>query len=206
MSVERTETGVPIATSPDQPVGCCGGKFSLVKKILFGLLLLVAVFLAVVAIQPTEFTVERTTTISAPPSAVFQQVNDFHHWDAWSPWLDLDPQAKISFEGPSSGEGAIYRWSGNADVGEGSMTILESRPDELIRIKLEFIRPFAGANTVEFTFKPEGDQTSVAWSMFGNKNFVSKAICMFVSMDDMIGGKFDEGLARLKKVVEEGDK
>ena len=202
MSVERSETSVPIAASSDKPAACCGGKFSVVKRILLGVLLLVAVFLAVVAMQPAEFTVERTTTISASPAAVFEQVNDFHHWDAWSPWLDLDPQARISIDGPSSGEGAIYRWSGNADVGEGSMTILESRPDELIRIKLEFIRPFAGANTVEFTFKPEGEQTSVTWSMFGNKNFVSKAICMFVSMDDMIGGKFDEGLARLKKVVE----
>ncbi len=202
MSVQRTETGVPITTSPDKPAACCGGKFSVVKKILLCLLLLVAVFLAAVAMQPAEFTVERTAAMSASPAAVFEQVNDFHHWAAWSPWLDLDPQAKISFDGPSSGEGAIYHWSGNADVGEGGMTILESRPEELIRIKLEFIRPFAGANTVEFTFKPEGDQTSVTWSMFGNKNFVSKAICMFVSMDDMIGGKFDEGLARLKKVVE----
>lgn len=206
MSVERTETGATSAAAPDKPAACCGGKFSLVKKILLGLLLLVAVFLAVVAMQPAEFTVERTATMSASPAVVFEQVNDFHHWDAWSPWLDLDPQAKISFEGPSSGEGAIYRWSGNADVGEGSMTILESRPDELIRIKLEFVRPFAGANTVEFSFKPEGDQTSVTWSMFGNKNFVSKAIGMFVSMDDMIGGKFDEGLARLKKVVEGDEK
>jgi hypothetical protein len=45
------------------------------------------------------------------------------------------------------------------------MTIIGSRPSELIRIKLEFFKPFAGDSIAEFTFKREGNQTAVTWSM-----------------------------------------
>jgi hypothetical protein len=97
---------------------------------------------------------------------------------------------------------AIYSWIGNNEVGEGRMTIIESHPSDLIRIKLEFFKPFAATNTAEFTFKPEGNQTLVTWSMSGDKNFMAKAIHLFMNMDKMIGGQFDKGLAEMKSIVE----
>src|SRR5688572_23255939 len=90
-----------------------GKKSSIFKKILLGLAAVVVAFVVVVAVQPADFQVARSATIAAPPSAVFQQVNDFHHWQDWSPWAKLDPAAKNSFEGASSGTGAIFRWNGN---------------------------------------------------------------------------------------------
>jgi hypothetical protein len=178
----------------------------MLKKILITLVAIVVVFVVVVAMQPSDFRVARTATISALAPAVFAQVNDFHNWEAWSPWAKLDPAAKNSFEGPSAGIGAIFRWAGNKEVGEGSMTITESRPSDLIRIKLEFLKPFAATNSAEFTFKPDGDQTAVTWSMAGKNNFISKAICLFMNMDKMVGGKFEEGLAQMKSVVEAAPK
>ena len=174
----------------------------MIKKILIGLAVIVVVFVGVVAMQPSDFRIVRTATMSAPAPAVFAQVNDFHNWEAWSPWAKLDPAAKNSFEGPSAGIGAIFRWAGNKEVGEGSMTITESRPSDLIRITLEFLKPFAATNSAEFTFKPDGDQTAVTWSMAGKNNFISKAICLFMNMDKMVGGKFEEGLAAMKSIVE----
>ena len=109
---------------------------------------------------------------------------------------------KLTYAGPETGPGSSYAWVGNSEVGEGKMTILESKPNELVRIKLEFFKPMEGVNTAEFTFKPQGDQTLVTWSMFGPKNFISKAFCMFMSMDAMIGDQFDKGLQDLKKIVE----
>jgi hypothetical protein len=172
------------------------------KKILIGLAVIIAVFVAVVAMQPSAFRIERTATISAPAAVAFAQINDFHNWAAWSPWEKLDPAMKKTFEGAPAGTGAIYSWAGNDEVGEGRMTLTESRPNELIRIKLEFIKPFASTNTTEFTFKPEGDQTVVTWNMFGNANFMSKAFGLFVNMDKMIGSDFEKGLAQLKAVAE----
>ena len=117
-------------------------------------------FVVIVALQPSEFRVARSTTISAPPPAVFAQVNDFHKWEAWNPWGKIDPAMKQTYEGAPAGTGAIYTWAGNNEVGEGRMTITESRPSDLIRVKLEFFKPFAATNTAEFTFKPEGNQTA----------------------------------------------
>jgi hypothetical protein len=160
------------------------------------------VLVVVVAMQPSEFRVARSTTISAPPPAVFAQVNDFRKWEAWNPWGKIDPAMKQSYEGAPAGTGAVYTWAGNKEVGEGRMTIIESRPSEMIRIKLEFFKPFAATNTAEFNFKPEGNQTAVTWSMFGEKNFMAKAVHMFMNMDKMIGGQFDKGLASMKAAAE----
>lgn len=162
----------------------------------------VLVLLIFVALQPDEFRVSRTATISAPPSAVFPHVNDLHKWEAWNPWGKIDPAMKLTYEGAPAGVGAIYSWVGNSQVGEGRMTITESRPGDLVQIKLEFFKPFKGTNTAEFTFKPQGDQTAVTWNMWGKKNFMVKIFHLFMSMDKMIGGQFEKGLADMKAVVE----
>jgi hypothetical protein len=174
------------------------------KKILLVLAGLLAVFLVIVAFQPSDFRVVRTTTISAPAPAVFTPVNDLHKWQAWSPWEKIDPAMKRSFEGPAAGVGATYNWVGNSEVGTGKMTITESRPGELVRIRLEFFKPMAGVSMVDFTFKPQGEQTAVSWDMSGRNNFIGKAVCMFMDMEKMLGGQFEQGLASLKTLVETG--
>jgi len=171
-------------------------------KILIGVVAVVVVLAIVIALQPSSFRIARTTTIDAPPSIVFEQVNELRNWEAWNPWLKLDPDAKTTYEGPSSGSGAISRWAGNRNVGEGNMTIVESHPSDLVRFKLEFLKPFAATNTAEFTFKPQGDQTAVTWSMTGTKNFMAKAMHLVMNMDTMIGGQFEKGLADMKSIVE----
>jgi hypothetical protein len=172
------------------------------SKILIGIAALLGIFLVVVALQPAEFQVVRQASISAPPAAIFSEVNDFHRWNAWSPWAKLDPAMKQTHEGAASGQGAVYSWAGNSDVGEGRMTITESRPNELVRIKLDFLKPFEATNTTDFTFKPQGNQTLVTWTMAGEKNFISKAMCLFVDMDKMVGADFEKGLAALKSITE----
>ncbi|MGB7838428.1 MAG: SRPBCC family protein, partial [Terrimicrobiaceae bacterium] len=148
-----------------------------------------------------EFRVVRSAILSAPAQALFALVNDFHRWEAWSPWEKLDPALERSYDGAPAGVGAVYSWVGNNHVGEGRMTILESHPNDLIRIKLEFLKPFAATHTADFTFKPEGDRTRVTWNMFGEKNFLSKAIGLFMNMDKMIGNNFEQGLAQLESAA-----
>ena len=178
----------------------------MLKKILIGLVVIVGVFAVVVALQPSEYRISRSATVSAPAPDVFAQVNDFHNWEAWSPWAKLDPAAKATFEGPASGQGAVFAWSGNDKIGEGRMTLTESRPAELVRIRVDFVKPFAGTSTSEFAFKPEGERTAVTWTMSGHRNFIAKAMCLFVSMDKMLGGEFEKGLAQIKSVAETAKK
>jgi hypothetical protein len=174
----------------------------MLKWILLSVVGIVVVFIVVVALQPADFKIERSATLRAPANAAFAQVNDFQNWRAWSPWEKVDPALKRSYDGPKAGTGAIYAWQGNKDVGEGRMTITESRPGELVRIKLEFFKPFAATNTAVFSFKPSGDSTAVTWTMTGQNNFLSKAMCLFVDMDRMVGGMFEQGLAQMKTVLE----
>jgi hypothetical protein len=169
---------------------------------LAAIVVLCVMFVAVVAMRPSAFRVVRSAVITAPVSAVFAQVNDFHNWQAWSPWAKIDPAIKQTYAGAPAGTGAIYSWVGNGQVGQGTMTLTESRPNEFIRIKLEFHKPFKAMNTAEFTFKPEGDQTVVSWSMEGRKNFLVKAFGLFLSLDKMLGSEFEKGLANMKAVVE----
>ncbi len=178
----------------------------MLKIILIALAVIVAVFVVVVALQPAEFRVARSATMSAPAPAVFAQVNELRKWEAWNPWQKIDPAMKLTFAGPPAGNGASYSWVGNNQVGEGRLTITESRPSDLVRIKLEFLKPFAATNTAAFTFKPDGNQTSVTWSMEGRNNFMAKAINLCMNMDKMVGAQFEKGLADMKSVVESAAK
>jgi uncharacterized protein YndB with AHSA1/START domain len=174
----------------------------MIRKVLIGLVILVVAFVVIVAMQPSDFRVERSATIAAPAEVVFAQVNDLRAWEAWSPWAKRDPKMSRTFEGPPAGTGARHGWAGNQEVGEGRMTITESRPNELIHLRLEFIKPFACVNDVEFTFTPQDQNTSVQWSLWGKNNFVGKAMGLFMNMDKMIGGDFEAGLSGIKAVAE----
>ena len=173
----------------------------MITKLLILFALIAAGLLLLVAIQSSEFRIARTARIPAPVATVFARVNDLGQWAAWSPWARLDPAMKVSYDGAPVGTGASYAWSGNHQVGEGRSTIIESRPNELIRLKLEFVRPFAGTNDTEFTFEPDGNATVVTWSMSGKKNFVMKAVGLFMNCDKMCGGQFEQGFANLEAVL-----
>lgn len=197
---ESTET---TATTNAPESGCgCSWKSTL-KYVLLGIVALIAIFCVVVAVQPEDFRVSRSATMAAPQSAVFEQVNDLHKWEAWSPWAKLDPNAKFSYEGPTTGEGSKFSWDGNSDVGAGSMTIVGSQPDDRVALRLDFTRPMEGTCDVDFTFKPEGDETLVTWSMSGKNGFLAKAISLFIDCEAMAGGQFEQGLANMKQVVEQ---
>jgi hypothetical protein len=197
---ERLRATLPWRRDPSTPA--TGGFFAALGKIVLTLLVLVGVIVALTEAQPAEYRITRSATFDAPPSKAFEHVNNFHKWEAWSPWAKLDPAAKNTFEGPDAGTGAIFKWAGNNEVGEGNMILTESLPSERIKLKLNFVKPFEDTCDVEFTFKAKGDQTVVTWTMTGERKFLGKAICMVMNMEKMVGGSFEEGLANMKKVVE----
>ena len=172
------------------------------KTIAIVIAVLIAAVLVFAATRPDNFRVERSVTIKAPPEKIYPYFDDFNRWAVWSPWERLDPAMKRTFSGPPTGAGAVYAWQGNSKVGEGRMEILESSPSSKLLIKLDFIKPFEGHNTAEYTLVPSGDTTQVTWAMYGPAPFVSKLMGVFVSMDSMIGKDFEAGLANLKAAAE----
>lgn len=148
------------------------------------------------------YTVERRTTIDAPPSAVFERIVDLHRWEAWSPWEDLDPELRKTYGGPGEGVGATYEWQGNRKAGEGKMEITDVEPDQHVTIALSFLKPFKSESTTTLRLIPSGAGTEVVWHLEGPATFMTKLIGIFKPMDKMIGPDFEKGLRQLKTDAE----
>ena len=163
----------------------------------------IAIVLILASVKPATFRVERTAVVKAPPERVFPLIGNFHRWTGWSPWENRDPAMKRTYGGAESGEGAVYAWDGNKNVGSGRMEILEASSPSKIVIKLDFFKPFEGHNTAEFTVLSQGSATEVNWAMSGPAPFMHKVMQVFMNLDRMIGKDFEAGLANLKKAVEQ---
>jgi hypothetical protein len=152
----------------------------------------------------STYAVTRSTVIPAPAKDVFPLVNSFREWPKWSPWETVDPDMQRTYSGAESGVGAKYAWSGNRKAGAGNMEIVESQEPDVIRIRLEFTKPFAAVNPTTFTFVPEGGGTRVTWAMTGEHKGIGKVFALFMNMDKMVGGDFEKGLSSLASVVGSG--
>ena len=172
--------------------------------IIIGIAVVVLVAAALIhaATRPDSFRIERAASIKASPEKIFAYINDLHQWVSWSPWEKIDPALKREYSGAASGKGAAYAWEGNSKVGAGRMEVMETVPSSKITIKLDFLKPFEGHNTAEFTLERKGDATTVTWAMYGPSPYLSKVMGLFFSMDGMIGGQFEQGLANLKSIAE----
>jgi len=171
------------------------------KKIAIGLVLVIAGVLIYAATQPDTFHFERTATIKASPEKIQPLITDFRQWTAWSPWEKLDPQMKRTYRGTANGAGSIYEWAGDGRVGAGRMEILSASPTH-VDIKLDFLEPMTTSNQARFVLTPGENATNVVWSMDGPMPYISKVMCVFVSMESLLAPDFERGLADLKAVAE----
>lgn len=174
----------------------------MIRKLLLGVVVLILAVLAFATRQPDTFSVERRLVMNAPPEKVFAQINDFHAWEAWSPWAKLDPAMKSTYSGAAQGVGAVYEWSGNSDVGSGRMAIKSATAPSEVVIALDFMTPIESHNVTTFMITPVSGGTEVVWSMKGESDYLTKLMTMVSSMDKMVGPDFTRGLEQLKAVVE----
>jgi Polyketide cyclase / dehydrase and lipid transport len=163
---------------------------------------LAVAFLIYVALQPSEFRIERTAEIAAPADKIFPLINDLRLFNTWNPFAKADPASAITYSGPAHGVGAAYDWSGSKS-GAGRMQIAASIPSSKVTANLDFLKPFAANNIAEFTLAPRGASTAVNWVMTGQRPFCHKLMGTIFNMDKMVGGEFAKGLADLKSTVEQ---
>jgi len=173
----------------------------MLKIIPIVIVVLIGITLIYAAIKPDQFHVERSIDIKAPPEKIFPLIDDLHAWNDWTPY-NKDPAMKKTYSGSASGKGAAYAWEGNKDVGKGEIAITDSVPYSRITFDLHMIEPFEGRNIAAFTFHSVGDATRVTWSLDDRQKFIVRLIGIFLNMDKMIGKDFEQGLAKLKTVIE----
>ena len=173
----------------------------MLKPIAAAVAVLVVSLSVFIATRPDTFRIERSAVVHGTPADTFAHINDFQRWQRWSPYEKVDPNMARTYEGPVSGKGAMYSWKGNSDIGSGRMTIEDSRPGELVSIKLEFFTPFAATNQARFQLVPEGAHTRVTWSMEGPNTLLGKAMSAFGLMDAFVGKQLETGLKNLDATV-----
>ncbi|WP_370478369.1 SRPBCC family protein [Tamlana flava] len=171
------------------------------KYILFLLLIVIIGFSIYVAVQPNEFNFSRSKVIQAPASVVFNKVNDFKNWPSFSPWLEQEPNAKLTYGEKTAGVDGSYAWSGEV-LGEGSMKTLDVIENELIAQHINFIKPFESESDINWIFEPTDEGTRVTWQMSGKQDFMTKMFTTFAgSIEQMTGPDFERGLFKLDSII-----
>jgi uncharacterized protein YndB with AHSA1/START domain len=165
------------------------------------LILAIVLFLIYVQSRPNDFRYERTRVIKASPEAVFEQVNEFRNWEKWSPWIEMEPTAKLTYGENTAGEGGYYRWDGKK-TGAGSCTILRSAPNEAVDVALEFERPMKSSSRADFKLESNSEGVKLTWIMAGTNNFIAKFFGVLMNSEKMIATSFDRGLGRIAHLVE----
>lgn len=176
---------------------------AIVRNILIGFVVLIALFLAGGFLIPAEQHVERDIVIGASSQAVYDVVRDFDQFNDWSPWSELDPEARYELTGTAGEVGSALAWfSDKPDVGNGRQTIAALTPYSQVDVSLEFDgQPPA---MTRFSLSEQANGTRVIWSMdtdFGNNPLFRY---FGLVLDDMVGKDYEKGLAQLKRYVEDG--
>ena len=173
----------------------------MLKRTAITVLVLGVAAVGFVAAQPSAFVIERSAAIDASPELVYRHIASLRAMDAWSPWVKMDAQMKVTYEGPEAGVGARSSWEG-PEMGKGRLTVTAVEPDREVEMKLEMLSPMQATNRIVFTLVPAQEGTRVTWRMEGTNGFVGKAMTLLMGMDEMVGGPFEQGLAALKVLAE----
>ncbi len=171
------------------------------KRLLFALIILIALLLAGAYLLPAEKSVARSIVIEAPPDRVFAYVNDFRQFNRWSPWASRDPDTVYEFEGPSTGPGSVMMWdSADPEVGTGRQEITASEMNRRVDTRIEF--DGMGTTTAAYVLEPVDENTRLTWNFHTDLGMNPMWRYMGLMMDRWVGGDYEAGLANLKILVE----
>lgn len=171
------------------------------KTLLIIVLAVVVLALVLGLLGPKHSHLESKTVIAAPASVVWDHVKTLKAENEWSPFLAMEPSAKVIFEGTDGEVGSKSSWAGEK-MGKGEQVVNAVDPGKHIGVDLHFIEPFEGKAKGAINLVPKGDSTEVTWSFDSENGFISRIIHVFKDMDAMMGPVFASGLESLKKLCE----
>lgn len=170
--------------------------------VILALAVAIVLLLVVAARRPDDFAIERTMRMQASPDRIFPLIADLKAMNTWNPFVEPDPQIRLSYSGPATGPGATQEWAGNRHVGEGRIAIVDAQVPSQVAMRLQMWKPMKADNNVLFTLHPNGAGTDVRWRMSGKQPLMAKLMTIFIDCDKMVGGQFDKGLTKLKAMAE----
>jgi len=174
----------------------------MLKKIVLGIGALTLVVFGIAGLQSPDYTVSRSIIIHAPAEKIFPHLNNQKLAEQWGPWASMDPDSKMTYSGPEDGIGAKVRWTGGKKMGTGSATIVNVIANERVDIRIEYTEPMGMVQDSEYLITPEGENSKVSWTVRGKNSLVGRVMCLFTSIDKMVGPMFEKGLSNLKILIE----
>ena len=171
------------------------------RKVGIVFLLLFTAFVVTGVLLPKQVHIERSIVVERPASMVFELLNSYRYFNEWSPWFDMDPNAKYRYSGPEAGVGARAEWSSEEPgVDSGSQEIIASEPPRLVRTSLDF--GDQGSATAELRLQPANGSTRVTWAFDTvlDASPVDRYFGFF--LDAILGPTYEDGLTRLKALIE----
>ena len=167
--------------------------------ILVGIVALI-VILGVIA--PKTYDVSRSIVIKKPLADVYNYLKFIKNQDQWSPWAEKDPDMKKTFTGTDGEVGFISAWVGNKDVGSGEQELTGFIENKEVASQLRFLKPWKSTSDAYLRVEETEGGTKVIWGFSGVNKFPISIMMLFMNMDKAVGGDFEQGLAKLKKVLE----
>jgi len=164
--------------------------------------LVIAAIVIYAAVQPSKYEIKRDVSINAPAEKIFPWLNNAAKINQWMPWTDIDPQVVMTAGGASEGVGSVSNWKSPGQMGEGMAVIDESVPNVRVKTNVVYYKPMAMTQVAYFTVNESNGASTVQWSVEGHNNLIGRIMCIFVSLDKMVGPNFEMGLKKLKNFVE----
>lgn len=176
----------------------------MIKKILVGFGVVLGIFMVIAALKPSEYLIKRDVLINAKPEAIFPYLNSTKNADLWMPWKEQDPQVKMTYLGPEEGLGSMSSWDSPGQMGTGKAEVVGVIANQSIKTKITYSKPMEMNQDSEFALTPQGEGTQMTWTVTGSQPFFARLMCtlMFMNMDKYVGGMFEQGLNKLKLIVE----
>ena len=174
-----------------------------VLKFIGILILLVIAFVLIAGIFVSKtYHVERSIVINASKEKVWSNTSTLHGLNSWSPWLEIDPNVKVTYEGEDGTVGAKYKWEGNGDVGQGEQTISKIEEPNSFGTHIHFLKPMNDEADAHIDLADEAGSTKVTWTLDGEYSYPKNVMQLFFDMDKMIGDQYNKGLNKLKTLSE----
>lgn len=172
---------------------------------LYILVILIAIISVLAFMAPKSYDVSRSILINKSLEEVYAYLKFLKNQDNWSPWAEKDPNMKKSMTGIDGEVGCVSSWKGNKDVGQGEQEIIELKENKEVLSELRFLKPFKSTSDAYLRVSQEGTNTKVVWGFSGTNKFPISIMMLFMNMDKSVGDDFEQGLAKLKKVLEKSN-
>jgi hypothetical protein len=174
----------------------------MLKKLLIGLIVILVLLVVVGFLLPTEYEVSRYIVIDAKPSRIHDYVGDLRRWEDWMTWKDQDPSIEITFGKKTTGVGARQTWTGKDGVGEIVFTSADPKRGVEYDMSMDQGKYTSDGSIL---YEEMGKSTRVTWTMDGDMPVPVLGGYMVLLFEPMIGKSFQQGLSRLKDLIEKKD-